>query len=397
MRNCKLFRNVFILFLVLIGTINILLAAENQYLPSGLRSVLVKAQEAIDKKSYKRAEELVTKYLNKSRKPHHLAYYVLGNACYLDGRPLDAYSAYRYAYKLNPSYRPVCINLAKVCYDLKKFKEAGNLFLHAYDISEKPDPELLYEAGAAYYQGKLYGKAKAVLERLIKENQNIKEAWLKLFVFTCLELKEWNTAEHYLLCFLKKHKTKSTYWKLLAQVRLQRNDYSGAAVALEVAYRLAPPSSWKWKELADIYLYIGVPLKAARCLEKAYGKNPSPGQLDKIAKTYAEAHRVEKAVLYYTKALSRKPSASRWLEIAKLYYRNGMWKEATRALEESLKLDSRNGLAHLLLGYSSWNLGNETLALKELHAASKYEKYRDQALAALEVIKETMEKNDNRS
>ncbi len=371
-------------------------ASDGQNLPLALRLVLVKAQKAIDKKCYRDAEKIITDYLSgRSNKPHYLAYYILGNAYYLDKKIKQAYHAYSQSYKLNPSYRPACVNLAKVSYDLRKYREAGDLFIRAYEISKKPNPDFLYEAGVAYYQGKHYRQAKAVLQRLMKEIKPIKVPWLKLFVFTCLELKDWNSAERCLLSLLSRTSTNDTYWKLLAQVRLQKGDYKGAASALEIAYRLKPPPARRWKELADIYLYIGVPLKAARCLERAYGVNPFPKQLDEIARAYAMAHRAKDAVNYYLKAIEKEPTASRYLEIAKLYYRNGMWKKAVVALERSIKLNPRNGLAHLLLGYCAWQLDNKKLAVRELNAASKHKRYRQQAQMALNIIKETEDLGQN--
>ena len=371
-------------------------ASEGQNLPLALRLVLVKAQKAIDKKYYRNAEKIITDYLSgRSDKPHYLAYYILGNAYYLDKKIKQAYHAYSQAYKLNPSYWPACVNLAKVSYDLKKYRETGDLFIRAYEISKKPNPDFLYEAGVAYYQGKHYRQAKAVLQRLMKETKPIKVSWLKLFVFTCLKLKDWNSAERCLLSLLSRTSTDDTYWKLLAQVRLQKGDYRGAASALEIAYRLKPPPARRWKELADIYLYIGIPLKAVRCLERAYGVNPSPKQLDEIAKAYAMAHRVKDAVTYYLKAIKKEPSGSGYLEIAKLYYRNGMWKKAVAALERSIKLNPRNGLAHLLLGYCAWQLDNKKLAVRELNAASKHKRYRQQAQMALNIIKETEDLGQN--
>ena len=60
-------------------------ASEGQNLTLALRLVLAKAQKAIDKKCYQDAEKIITDYLSgRSNKPHYLAYYILGNAYYLD-------------------------------------------------------------------------------------------------------------------------------------------------------------------------------------------------------------------------------------------------------------------------------------------------------------------------
>ncbi len=372
-------------------------ATNKDDIPYGLRKVLIRAQEAIDKKSYRNAEKILTSYLeDSSHEPHYLAYYLLGNAYYLENRTGDAYRSYVKAYELNRYYRPVCINLAKVCYDKKKYREAGDLFLQVYEISGKADPEFLYEAAVAYFQGKLYRRTKTVLLQLLSTAKTIKESWLKLSVYTYLELKDWNTAERYVLSLLKRNVSNASYWKLLAQVRLRKGDYMGTASSLEIAYRIDPPKGKQWKDLANIYFYVGIPLKAARCLTKAYGVNPSPRQLDEIAGAYARAHRLKDAVNYFEEAIKIKPTGTRYLEIAKLYYRNGMWEDAKKMLHKSITLNPRNGLAHLLLGYCSWQTDDTSMAIRELRKASKYRHYREQALTALDIIEETLN-TDTRS
>ncbi len=367
------------------------MAAQDVTMPYVLRSMLARAQREVEKKSYKRAEKILTEYINdKSNKPNYLVYYLLGNVFYLENRKKDAYKAYREACKLNPSYQPACINLAKMNYDAGKYGEAGDLFLRAYRCSGEPDPEILYEAGVAYFQGKLYRNAKKVLATLLKETKDKKEKYVRLFVHTCIELKEWDTAERYMLSLIEKNRINASYWKLLARIRLGKGDYRAAAGSLEVAYRLDPPEAGRWKELAELYLYMGVPLKAARCLEKAYAPYPSPRQLDEIARAYARANRLKKAVSCYENALKKEPKEARYLEVAKLYYQNGMWKEAAEMLKKCIQIDRANGFAHLLLGYCAWQLNDVGLAMKELSEASKCKRYRHQALTARDMLKETI-------
>lgn len=358
-----------------------------KHLPERARQVVYEAQKALDKKQYEKARKLLQEYLEKKPDQIHASFYtLLGNAWYLDGHSQKAYEAYQKGYDMDSRSLSLCMNLAKTSYELKKYHEAGTLFEQAYTLAEKPDGELLYQAGAAYFQAKDYAGAKRVLERLFDSRVKMQKAWLELLIHTAVELKEWEEAEQPLLAFLEQNPLEADYWELLAQIRLKQEKYESAASALEIAYRIAPPEKSQWKELAHIYLHLNVPLQAIRCLEQAYGPNPSATECDELAGIYAKAQRMDQAVHYLDMALRQEPSASRYLEKAKLYYRHGLCREAMEALKMCLTLEPSNGQAHLLAGFCTWELGDIPAAKQALSLAAKDQPYRNEALTALEAL-----------
>ena len=384
-----------LLFSFCFGSRGICIESLGKPVPRAVQLVIFNVQKEIKKKNYTKAKTILLDYIGKKKNGvHPLVYYSLGNVYYLSGDYRKAFHAYSKGYELDPSSFLICLNLARASYELKKYREAGDLFAKAYKIAEKPGDELLYEAGVAYFQGKEYLRARSVLEKLFKKrvNQhgwtNVEKSWLKLFIYTCMELKDWQKAEHYLGFLLDKSKRDAEYWKLLAQVRIRQKDYRGGASAFEISYSLRPPKRGKWKELANIYYYIGVPLKAVRCLEKAFGNRPTPKECDELAKGYAEAHRMERAIYYLDLAARVKPSAARYLEMGKLYYQNGLWKKAMGVLKKCITLEQHNGFANLLLGFCAWETGNISLARKAFTEAERDKRYRSQANVALESIKE---------
>ena len=84
-------------------------------------------------------------------------------------------------------------------------------------------------------------------------------------------------------------------WRLAAWTAIEQKDYGKAAAALEVAFRLEPPASGGWKQLGNLYRLADVPKKAAEAYVSAFGKTPTPGDLDLLAQTYGDAHQMEKA------------------------------------------------------------------------------------------------------
>jgi len=352
------------------------------------QSVLYQAQEALNKKAYNKAQSLLDAYIKKNPETKNsLAWYALGNALYMSGNIEKAFNAYEKGFKFNPKSFNLCINLAKTACDLDRFSKAGQLLEKAYTLSTKKDRELLLQAGTAFYKANDFPKARDVLKKAVSGQKQINTDWLRLYIHVCLELKEWKDAENTLEIFLKKHPENVQYWKLLAQIRLNRNNYNDAAAALEIAYGMEMPRPKELEELANLYFLMNLPLKAARTLEKAWGRKPGPKQCEKISKAFAMAQRKEQAINYMNLAIKQNPCAALYYEKGKLCYEWGLWKKAVLSFKNCIKLNPEQHMASLLLGYCALEIEDFDLAAKSFLNASKKEKYKKEALAALELCK----------
>lgn len=355
-----------------------------------MQQVLYNAQRAIEAKDYQSASRILQKFVNKHKeKSHFLVYFTLGNALYLDGHLEQAYQAYDAAYHLESQFSPLCTNFATVCYELKKYSEAGELFESAYECAEKPEEGLLYQAAICHQQAKDFTKVKNIMGRLLGgRGKALRTEWLKCYIQACVELQDWLQAEQTLVKLLDSSPTDQQYWLLLAQIRAQQKNFAAAAAAFEVAYTIQSPGHREWEELAGIYRYIHVPDKEAKCLERAYGKDPSAAQCDTLATAYLQAGRLDKALGYIDRALRKEPSASRYYGKGNLYYRYGQWPQAIEALRSALELQPNLGSAHLLLGSCALAVDDVSLAVKAFTNAAKQQDSRSRALAALSVLED---------
>jgi tetratricopeptide (TPR) repeat protein len=362
-------------------------------IPLAVQKTLYAAQKAIEQKDYAQARELLLDYVQKyPQKPHAMIYYLLGNAWYLSHDLQKAYHAYKTGMSLDANYLPLCHNLAQVAYELGKYREAGKFFEQAYACAsqaKKTDRELLYNAALAWYQAGAYHKALQVLERLITwPADKIQKDWIELDVYVLLELKKFQKAREIISNYLAHDPALSKFWKLLAHIAIQQEDYAQAVSALEIAYKLKPPTPEEWQELARIYFYLNIPLKAAKALEKAYGPDPNPKECDELARGFAQANRLDKAIYYLDLALQKEPTSKRYLEKGQIYYSHGQWVEAARAYENALHLDQKNGLAYFMLGLCAMEMEDFSQAQKAFSQAARYSKYKDQAEAFLAALKD---------
>ncbi len=351
------------------------------------QKVLYEAQEAIQTKDIQTAVRLLTAHLREHpNKPNPLLFFALGNAWYMDGNLKKASQIYGKGHAMHPGSFLLCTNFAAVSYETGNYLKAGKLFEKAYRLGNPPDSEHLWQAGTAYYKANALKKAKSVLKRMRRPKGGMKKSRLQLLTQVCLDMKDWKEAESVVLELLNLAPNDVEYWKLLSHIRLQRDNYRGAAGTLEILFKIRPPVKKELEDLANLFFYLNFPLKGARCLEKAYGPAPSPRQCDKISKAFIQAQRPDKALHYLDLAIRQERLYARVLEKGKLYYSRGRWDDAASVLRECVRTWPDRGFAHLLLGYCAMEKEDFTLARTSFLNASKEKEYRDKALSALRLL-----------
>jgi tetratricopeptide (TPR) repeat protein len=74
----------------------------------------------------------------------------MGNCYLLQERHARAADAYRRTLAAQPDHVFAWLNLAKACYELKDYDEAGRCFGQAYEVEETKQADHLYFSAAAY-------------------------------------------------------------------------------------------------------------------------------------------------------------------------------------------------------------------------------------------------------
>jgi tetratricopeptide (TPR) repeat protein len=184
---------------------------------------------------------------------------------------------------------------------------------------------------------------------------------------------------------------KADYWRLLAQLRLNEDDYGGGAGALDIAYHIDSPKRKGWEDLSDLYTYLNAPIRSARSLERAYKKEKTEKGYLKIVDSYFRALRHDKAISYIDELIKEKPTASLLLEKGKRLYDAGRFNDAITAFEECVKLESKQGEAYLIMGFAAWDLKEWDRAKTAFSYAGKTRKYRYQAEDAIAILDDLMD------
>jgi len=341
---------------------------------------LYESQQKLKNEGPKQAIPILQEYIRKHEDEISAkTYLLLGNCWYELDNVAQARQLYSQGLEIEPKNTNLLLNFAITCYASQKYQQAGQTFKKLYQLSKDLDPEYLYRSGASYFQLKEFLKAQNVLRRLIEVHEDeLKPVWVELLIHTSIRLKDWDTAKDSLYRILDLEVNKQ-YWKLLAQVFLRQERYQQAASVLEIAYSLHSPKASELKDLAGIYSYLNLPLKSAKALERAYGQNKAQEELVRLSRLYAQAYRYNKAVESIEKAIRVSPESSLYLKKGRLCYQAGFYEKAIKALQRSIDLDSKQGEALILLGYSAWHLRDWDLAKSAFAQAKDFSRYRQQA------------------
>jgi cytochrome c-type biogenesis protein CcmH/NrfG len=351
-----------------------------------VHQALSEAQAAMGKDNFAKARKVLETYIKKHpQSPHSWIYFTLGNVHYQEGRLRQAYQAYRKGYQLDSQDAALCLNLARVSYELQLSKEAARLFKEAYGLSDPSDPKLLYYAAVAYYDSKAYHAAYETLSPVVKAHQKTPKDWVQLCIYCLIEAKRFAEAIHLLERYLAEFPGDHQFWELLGQVHMERQNYKGAAGCLEVSYRLEAPDKQKWKALAGLYLYQNAPLKAVQILERAY-LQPTAQELEQIADSYRRAGRWRQALKCLMRCLEMQPTAKRYHLVGQIWYQQARWREALNAFKKADQLDPENAKRHLLMGFCAIELQNWPQARDHFQQAVQHPPAKERAEAALAAI-----------
>ena len=353
-----------------------------------VQKALYSAQQAMDKKDYSKAEADLRKFMEKHPQDnHYLVEFTLANVLAFQGKDKEACSHYQKAINLYPDYAPSWQNLGKVYFDLKQYEDAGECFLKGYVLSEKKDPSLIYWAACAYIMAKKEEKALPYLEKLISNTKEPpKTEWLEALLNVYMKLGLKDKALRVVHQLLQKEEGNPIWWKFLANIYLQQNEYEKALGALTVYSYLTPLKKEEKMLFADLNNMVGLPLQAAKYYEEIIASGSKPSDYRKLAMAYISGHRLKKAENILRKALKENQNAELWFMLGELLYEEGRFAEAYNAFKQSARLNPQDGRAFLMMGYCAIEDGKKSEARKAFQKASRFPKQRKVAKKLLKQV-----------
>ena len=362
------------------------------------RNILGSAQKAIDRKDYAGAEKVLKDFIKKHQNSHYLLEFTLGYSLTMADKYKEALIHYQASVDLYSDYVLAWQNMGNVCFDLKQYERAGDCLLKVYELNEKKDPSTLYHASASYIMAKKEKKALPYLEQLISGEFGVpKTDWLKalLNVYVNLGLKE--KAFKVVHCLIKKDEDNPSYWKILAHLHLQQNDYKNGVKSFTIYSYLNPLRREETVLMGDLNQAIGIPVKAAQYYEQAFNLKERSSSLDyeKLASAYLAAHKPKKAGDALARALKEKPSFRLCFMMGQVLYEEEKYEDAYHAFKKSAILNKENGQCWFMMGYCALQMDKKGRAKAAFQKAARFPQQQKMARKMLKHVALWKEKMKN--
>ena len=407
-------------------------------IPVQARVVLSKAISLMNKNAYDDAIGVLNTFQARGdsldegepdHKGYHHAriYYTLGTCHLFKGNYRKAAEAYHQTLEKNPAFISAWLNLARANYELGNFLETAKCFNEAYDRAPEKDPGHLYFCATAFLMAKRNTESVAAFKRLFKNHPGaIQTEWLENYVQALLtdgrtrealphlkrlvesvtekertrwqeillnqymHLDMWKEAHDYVQGLTKDYPAVSKWWKAMAHIYLQEGESREALAALIIYGYLTPLTDEEAKLVADLYLMLGIPVKAVPVYEVALEKNPDCQLVQKLMQALRQLGKFEQALEVIERFAPDSGDTDLLMLKADLQYSLKRFGDAARTYRQIARTEAQQskkaGRAWLMAGYAALQADDIDGGRKAFAQAVAFESQRKAALSAMERI-----------
>lgn len=245
----------------------------------------------------------------------------------------------------------------------------------------------------AYAQLKHYRKALPYIKKAIASSNKPDDSWYQLNLALYYELGDYSSATKVLKKLIRRYPDKKTYWIQLSTAYQQLKNYNKAASIKHLAYKKGFIGTEKdILELANMFLFINSPYKAAKILEQGIEQkkiNKTSKNWEVLANAWTMAKEFDKAVKALEFASRLDGKARLYQQLGQIYVEQEKWDKAITAFNKAL---GKGGLKNrgetlLLQGMSYYELNNYEPARKAFLKAREFGKSRKTATQWLNYIR----------
>jgi tetratricopeptide (TPR) repeat protein len=282
-------------------------------------------------------------------------------------------------------------NVAQLYLATEQYAKAVSTLELWFKEAESPTSIAYYLLAIAYYQQEKFDRALPPAEKAVALATTPKESWLQLLVGLYTEDRQYAKAVHPLEQLVILY-PKKTYWTQLSAIYAQQNQEEKSLAVLQLAYQQGfLELDRELRRLAQLYLYHGLPYRAARVLEKGLADEAIESDVEVwelLANSWLLAREYESALEPLTKAAELAEDGSIYVRLGQVHLEREEWSQASAALKKGLE---RGGLedpgnANLLLGIAFYHLEKADRARRYFGAAQRSESTRESASQWLEVL-----------
>nr|WP_321402392.1 CDC27 family protein [uncultured Desulfobacter sp.] len=364
---------------------------DEKTLTPNARTALVQAQKLLTEKKAAPAEKILTEFLQKHPDENHAFVTYTLAACYLDLNQFkSALKAYEKTIEYCPAYAPAWQNLGKICFDLKKYTRAGTALENAWELTGRKNHTMRFHAAVAFISAKKQGKALSILKDLCSGKSGPpEENWVKLLVQAAVEAKQPKTALGTVERLLAGSDPDAYLFRLASVLYLETANYRKAAQNLEAYSLVVTLSRQERKLLADLYVNLGIPSRAAPNYAALTAADPCERLWERTAACWFEACDYAQALDAAKNGLAAFPKSHRlWRIKGWVHYENKDYSLASKAFAKASNLDHKDINSLFLHGLCACRAGDKHSAKKALEKVACYDRYKARALGLIHEMDE---------
>ncbi len=360
---------------------------------------LSKAEQLIAKNSYQQAEQKlisILKNVKKNSYGHAVTLRSLASVYALNGKHKKASQTLLKALQTNSlpdkQQQSAVLNLGRLYMATDDYTKAIQTLEPWLAKNATPDTQISALLANAYAQLKQYRQALPHIKKAIAGSKKPPESWLQLNLALYYELKIYPPATKMLAKLIQLHPDKRAYWDQLSSVYQQQKDYKKAISIKHLAYKKGLISKEKEIiDLANLFLYIGSPYKAANLLKQELSAKRIKGHSknwEKLAQAWLAAKEFNLATKALETASKLNNKGHLYQQLGQIHVAQEKWKLAINSLNKALAKGGlkNTGSTYILLGMSHYELNNLTQAKKYFSKAAHYQKNKKVALQWLKYI-----------
>ena len=368
----------------------------------GLYKRLTKVEKLISNKSYQQAEQKLNTLLTSVEQNSYEQATVLrslSSVYVLKGQYNKAADFLSRAIALNVlpknQNQQAVLNLGQLYMALEQYSKAVQTLEPWLTVNPDPDLQIHVLLANAYAQLKHYRKALPHIKKAIARSKIPEESWYQLNLALYFELENYSSAAGILKTLIRLHPDKQSYWHQLSAVYQQLKQYKKAASIKHLAYKKGFVNTENGiLELANLFLYIGSPYKAAKLLKDGFQHKKiksTSKNWETLAHAWTMAKEFDSAVMALETASKLNDKGSLSQQLGQIYVEQEKWDLAINALRKAISKGSlkNTGTTYLLLGMSYYELNNTQQAKKNFLKAAQYGKNKKAAMQWLIYINES--------
>lgn len=231
------------------------------------------------------------------------------------------------------------LNIAQL-YMLDNKGEKGIEMLNAYlEESCNPNPDAHVMLASQYAEKKRWRDALKQVDLALVKAKTPKEGWLQLKLALHYELKELAKCAEVLVHLVGMSPIKESYWKQLNGILFEIKKDPEALAVLALADRKGfIDDEGEYRNLANMYMYMQIPLKAGQTLERGIESKkvePTVKNLETLANAWLMARENEKAEAVLKRAAGQSDKGELYKQLGYIYAERMEWAAALEALEKA--------------------------------------------------------------